>query len=108
MPKAKPSQVFVHRIELQEKEREYLEALQAAQTIKNLAYAGTAVGATALGYLGYKTLHEYLLSGNDEPTFWNIFDKEAKEQLVQESKEKGAGRTLWRLFTTPVWKGNIF
>jgi len=108
MPKAKPTQVIVHRIELQEKEREYLEAYAATQSLKNLAYVGGAVSVAGLGYLGYKSLHEYLLSDSDEPTFWNIFDKESKDQLVQESKEKGTGRTLWRLLTTPVWKGNIF
>ena len=32
MPKQKPTQVIVHRIELQEKEREYLEALQTTRS----------------------------------------------------------------------------
>ena len=34
MPKSKPTQVFVHRIELQEKERELLEPFVKAKEIE--------------------------------------------------------------------------
>jgi len=55
MPKAKPDQVVVHRIELQEKEREALEALVAGQTVKNVALPATiAVGVGVGGYVAYK------------------------------------------------------
>jgi len=59
MPKAKPTQVIVHRIELQEKEREQLEAIVAGQTVKNVVVpVAIAGGVGAAGYLGYKTLKE--------------------------------------------------
>jgi len=59
MPKSKPSQVIVHRIELQEKERDALEALVAGQTLKNVVIPVAVVGAVGAGtYLGYKTLKE--------------------------------------------------
>ena len=66
MPKAKPTHVVVHRIELQEKEREYLEQVVAGQTVKNIvvpvAIAGGVAGA---GYLGYKALNAAYEWGDD-------------------------------------------
>ena len=59
MPKAKPTQVIVHRIELQEKERDALDAYIAGSTVKNVVIPVAAVaGVGAAGYLGYKTLKE--------------------------------------------------
>lgn len=103
MPKAKPTQVIVHRIELQEKEREMLETFAAAQVIKNLSYATAAVGATAVGYLSYKTLHEQYTG--DEPSFYNMFSPEGRNRLREEAKEKGVVRAIWGIFTTPTLKG---
>ena len=103
MPKAKPTQVIVHRIELQEKERELIEAVTATQTIKNLSYAAAAVGATAVGYLGYKTLHEHYTG--DEPSFFNMLSPEGRDKVREEAKEKGIVRAAWGLFTTPTLKG---
>jgi len=37
MPKAKPDQVVIHRIEFQEREREMLEMIAASITAKNIA-----------------------------------------------------------------------
>ena len=52
MPKAKPDQVIVHRIELQEKERELLEpfvkAKEVEQVAKSVAMVGVA-GAVGVG-----------------------------------------------------------
>tara|TARA_B110000881_G_C18267138_1_gene360881 strand:- start:92 stop:364 length:273 start_codon:yes stop_codon:yes gene_type:complete len=49
MPKAKPTQVIVHRIEFQEKERDLLESYAISKTINNIAWpvvaAGTAIGS---------------------------------------------------------------
>ena len=56
MPKAKPTQVIVHRIELQEKERDLLEAVATAQTVKNIVMPAAVVGGVgAASYIGYKT-----------------------------------------------------
>jgi len=56
MPKAKPDQVVVHRIELQEKERDLLEAWVGGSIVKNavqpLAMAAAVGSAT---WIGYKT-----------------------------------------------------
>jgi hypothetical protein len=43
MPKAKPDQVIVHRIELQETERATLEAALAGRFVTNAAHAGAAL-----------------------------------------------------------------
>jgi len=66
MPKAKPTQVIVHRIELQEKERDALDALVAGQTVKNVVVPVAVVGGVgAAGYLGYKALKEAYDWGED-------------------------------------------
>lgn len=55
MPKAKPDRVVVHRIELQEKERELLEAMAMTHAVKNVAVPVTvAVGVGVGGYVAYK------------------------------------------------------
>jgi hypothetical protein len=55
MPKRKPDQVITHRIELQSKEREALEALVIGQTAKNLVIPVAVVaGVGTASYIGYK------------------------------------------------------
>lgn len=55
MPKAKPDQVVVHRIELQEKEREMLEAYVGGSVVKNaIVPASIAAGVGSAAYIGYK------------------------------------------------------
>jgi len=54
MPKAKPTQVIVHRIELQEKERELLEPFVKAKEVEQIAKStAMVVGAGALGVGAY-------------------------------------------------------
>ena len=50
MPKAKPTHVIVHRIELQEKERELLEPFVQAKQVEQ--YGKTAATVAATGALG--------------------------------------------------------
>ena len=52
MPKAKPSQVIVHRIELQEKERDMLEAGRVVRDVAVPLAVTAGVGSAA--YIGYK------------------------------------------------------
>jgi len=68
MPKAKPTQVIVHRIELQEKEREALEALVVGNTIKNV-FVPTAVvvGVGSATYIGYKAAKSFFNWTEDIP-----------------------------------------
>ena len=55
MPKAKPSQVIVHRIELQDKEREMLQGYVGGTVVKNAVVpAAIAVGVGSAAYIGYK------------------------------------------------------
>ena len=57
MPKSKPSQVIVHRIELQEKERDMLQAITISKTVNNLLIpVGVIGGVSAAGYIGYQYL----------------------------------------------------
>ena len=98
MPKARPTQVIVHRIELQEKERELIEAITTTQTMKNLAYAGAAVGITAVGYLGWKTFHE--VKTGDEASIFNLLTKEGRNKqrgFVKTRKEHSSRRYSTRL-----------
>ena len=50
MPKAKPTHVIVHRIELQEKERELIEPFVQAKQVEQ--YGKTAATVAAAGALG--------------------------------------------------------
>lgn len=55
MPKAKPDQVVVHRIELQEKERELIQAYVGATVAKNVVVpTALVVGVGSAAYIGYK------------------------------------------------------
>lgn len=77
MPKAKPTQVIVHRIELQEKERDMLEAVVVGQTVKNVVVPVAVAGGVGMaGYLGYKGLKEAYDWGED--FFDNWQDKVVK------------------------------
>lgn len=96
MPKAKPTAVHLHRIEFSTKEREYLESLQTAQTIKNLAYAGAAVGVTTIGFLGWKTFHEVWTG--EEPSIFNVLTKDGRAAYQQKIKEDPKGTFFKAIF----------
>jgi hypothetical protein len=87
MPKAKPTQVIVHRIELQEKERDALEAIVAGQTIKNVvvpAVAGTAIASAS--YLSYKALKSAYDWGDDAVDRWY---ERVKNFIVVDTSDSG-------------------
>lgn len=50
MPRSKPTEVFVHRIEFSPKEREWVEAYMAAQTVKNLVVPAAAGAGVYVAY----------------------------------------------------------
>lgn len=55
MPKSKPDKVIVHRIELQEKERQALESWAGGQAVKNIVVPTALVGGVAAAaYISYK------------------------------------------------------
>ena len=66
MPKSKPTQVIVHRIELQEKERDMIEGLATAKTAETIV-KGVALPVAVGGSLdlGYKALKASLNWGTD-------------------------------------------
>ena len=66
MPKAKPTQVIVHRIELQEKERDMLETLVVTKSISNMLIPTAAIaGVGVAGYIGYKAANAFFDWGED-------------------------------------------
>jgi len=66
MPKAKPTQVIVHRIELQEKERDMLETYTVGKTVSNLLIpVAVTAGVGAAAYIGYKAFKEITGWGED-------------------------------------------
>jgi len=66
MPKAKPTQVIVHRIELQEKERDMLETLVVTKSISNMLIPTAAIaGVGVVGYVGYKAANAFFDWGED-------------------------------------------
>ena len=99
MPKAKPTQVIVHRIELQEKERELIEALTATQTIKNLGYAVAAGSVPLLGFMSYKAFKQW--DGQEEGTFFDFLSKEGQIKLNERRKEVGFLKGLSEVLFDP-------
>ena len=99
MPKRAPDVIHSIRIELQEKEREFLETLQTTQSMKNLAYSGAAVGVTAIGYLGWKTYHQ--AKTGEEPSVLNVLSKQGRANFKNKIKEDPEG-TFWKVFFDPL------
>ena len=60
IPKAKPDVVYIHRIELQEKERDMLETLVVGKTVKNLLEPAIALGAVWVTYKAAKATHDFV------------------------------------------------
>ena len=99
MPKAKPTQVIVHRIELQEKEREFLEALQTTQSIKNLGFAAAGASVPFLGFMSYKAWREW--KGQDEGTFFDFLSKDGRIKLNERREEVGFWKGLQEVIFDP-------
>ena len=101
MPKAKPTQVIVHRIELQEKERDMLEVYVAGKTARNLVEPAIAVGSAWVAYKSAKALHEW---GED----W--YDRLQERLAVLGSEDpigaaEAAGKPWWYAFYLPFALG---
>jgi hypothetical protein len=66
MPKSKPTQVIVHRIELQEKERDMLESIVVTKSISNMLIPTAAIAGVGIaGYIGYKAANAFFDWGED-------------------------------------------
>ena len=101
MPKAKPTQVIVHRIELQEKEREMLETAVAAKAVKNLTEPAIA-GVVA--YVGYKSAKA--LYGWTEDAFDGLRER-TTEQINAIKDGKSEYKNLFGLPGWGIWPGFI-
>ena len=73
-----------------------IEAVTTTQTMKNLAYAGAAVGITAVGYLGWKTFHE--VKTGDEASIFNLLTKEGRNKQTERIRKDPKGTLLKAIF----------
>ena len=97
MPKAKPDQVIVHRIELQEKERDLLEAAVAGKVVRDVALPVAGVAGVYVAYKAAKAAYgwtEDILDG------FNI-KQNVSEQW--ESIKAGEGDKHTNIFGFPGW-----
>ena len=109
MPKAKPTQVIVHRIELQEKERDMLETLVISKATSNVASAVndmlkpviTGVAAYT-AYMSAKALHGFVDDelGDLVSRGWNWFVYGDDDKFFfwnkPKNKEENITREQWR------------
>ena len=104
MPKSKPTQVVVHRIELQEKERELAEMLVATKSLENVSKSvqgiGIGVGLTVVGYFGIKVWEKVMSNDAESSSLWDLASDPLK--LKQKYAEDGFWSTLWDITTGPV------
>jgi len=83
MPKSKPDQVIVHRIELQEKERELLEPFIKAKEVEQYGKtAGMVVGSVAVGAVAYSVWWTL-----DSLYGWLGTAREKTDELLQKVRE---------------------
>jgi hypothetical protein len=109
MPKAKPDQVIVHRIELQEKERE-LAAAAIATNFAGKAVQAAGVGAAAIvGYMGVKAA--YGITEDLVERWWKgtILNPEQREEFRRQAQETGMKPEgdIWSK-TFHFWTGGLF
>ena len=105
MPKAKPSQVIVHRIEFQEKEREALEALVISKSINNIVSPVlnnvAPIGLAYIAYQSHKQTAEWLPNAIDrtstvlanflQPTYNRWLRKSRRYNKKQRDKDADEG-----------------
>ena len=78
MPKGKPTQVVVHRIEFQDKERDMLEAALLGKQIEGAAKTAVfGIGAVGIGLAGYSAYWALKKMYN-----WGLDAKETIEEVI--------------------------
>ena len=66
MPKSKPDQVITHRLELNNKEREFLDRVTTGYAVKNAVIPiAVTSGVVAASYIGYKSAKAFFEWGAD-------------------------------------------
>jgi hypothetical protein len=110
MPKAKPDQVIVHRIELQEKERELAQAAIGANLAgKAIQAAGVGAGAY-VAYIGVKAA--YGITEDLAERFWDntVLRVENRERYRQQAEGYNPQNPPDDLLvkTFHFWTGGIF
>ena len=105
MPKSKPTQVIVHRIEFQEPERELLEALATTKSINNLVSPilnnVAPIGLAYIAYQGAKETADWLPNAIDrtstvlanflQPSYNYILKKSNDYYKRKENEQADAG-----------------
>jgi len=106
MPKAKPTQVIVHRIELQETERDMLETIVVGKTVKNVVVpVAITAGVVSASYIGYKYAKATVDWGTDViDEVKNSYGAMATEHFIKYGGTVTApirvGQMIFKLFTT--------
>ena len=109
MPKSKPSQVVVHRVELQEKERELLEQYMKPKIVQTYANAVSAVALCAgVGMAGYASY--WFLTGVGDTAqrigqWWDGVGKGLDKGLTSDTFKKDPDKSGFAKDGTPL---NIF
>jgi hypothetical protein len=87
MPKAKPTEVILHRISFADKEREALEAVVMGKTIESVSKSAsmlvTGVGAGFMAYAGYWTLQAVFNFAGDAENWMK-----SKWELIKDATAK--------------------
>ena len=116
MPKAKPTQVITHRIELQAKEREMLEQVVMTNTISKGVPALIAAGGIGLAGFGLYLFLQEVYGFKDTATkVWDaIKNPFTIEPLTPEQKEAARANTndgnlkVTGTDDVPFYKDNMF
>lgn len=97
MPKAKPDQVIVHRIELQEKERDLLEAAVAGKVVRDVALPVAGVAGVYVAYKAAKAAYGWT------EDFFDGFNIKQNVSEQWESIKAGEGDKHTNIFGLPGW-----
>ena len=106
MPKSKPTQVIVHRLELQDTERDLATAYVATKSLENVSKSiqgiGIGVGMVVVTYFGIKVWQRVNApTPPGEPL--DLWDLASDPLSIRETyKKKGILGTIWEVGTTPL------
>jgi hypothetical protein len=107
VPKSKPTQVIVHRIELQDKEREMMETLIAGKTIESVGKGAYHLGIVMVGgvavYVVWWTLDSMYGWLGKAGDWWDI--RKANVKAVVDDPENNPHTNIFGLPGWGIWEG---
>jgi len=107
VPKAKPTSVILHKIQFQDKEREYIETIVAGKTIEGIGkgvyygVSGVAIGAAA--YATWWTLDSVYGWLGKAGDWWDI--RKANVKAVVDDPKNNPHTNLFGLPGWGIWEG---